>query len=144
MSIRPGLLTALLKAGHLHGAIRWKIDVDLEACEQEVSQFGYVYRLVDTTGVDSIEDFFRVANQQLQLVKESDLSIDNFEASLQTLPENTVVVWVGWQDFAQQSANDAALVAELFDGVAQSWSGSVLIFGKSGTIPNVAELTAVG
>ncbi len=143
MSIRPGLLTALLRAGHLHGAIRWKVEVDIDASSQELIQFGYLYRLLDTTGVTSIEEFFDVANKQLELSGEANLVASNFESALNSLPKNTVIVWLGWQDFARQAPNDVALVADIFDAVAQGWEGSVLILGKAGTIANVAELSAV-
>lgn len=143
MSIRPGLLSALLKSGHLHGAIRWKTEVDIEATKQEIEQFGFTYQFLDTAGVVSIEMFFDVANQQLKLSADEQLTISNFEKSLQALPNNSVVVWLGWQDFANQAPQDASMVADIFDEVAQSWSGAVLILGKSGNYPKVAELTAI-
>ena len=144
MSIRPGLLSALLKAGHLHGAIRWKTEVDIDATAQEIEQFGYSYLFLDTAGVITIEAFFEVANKQLKLSSGEPLSISNFESLLRTLPQNSVVVWLGWQDFASKAVEDALMVADIFDEVAQSWSGAVLILGKAGSYPKVSELTAIG
>lgn len=143
MSIRPGLLAALLKAGHLHGAIRWKVDIDSGVAEQEIAMAGASQVVLDTTGVKTLDEFFAVFTQQVQGDGASLVDLSNFESVLAAHGANTAFLWTGWQEFVKHAPADATVVADIFDSVSSQWPGVVLVLGKQGAFPNVGELTSI-
>ena len=143
MGIRPGLLAAMLKAGHLQGAIRWKVDIDSDLAQQEISMAGAYQVVLDTHGVKDLSDFFAVFHKQVAPSGVDHVDMSNFEAVVSSLPTRTAMLWIGWQDFVKHSAADAAVVADVLDVASSQWPGVVLVLGKSGTYPNIGELTSV-
>jgi hypothetical protein len=143
MSIRPGLLAALLKAGHLHGAIRWKVDIDSGVAEQEIAMAGASQVVLDTTGVKTLDEFFAVFTQQVQGESAAHVDLSNFESVLAAHGANTALLWTGWQEFVKHAPADASVVADILDSASSQWPGVVLVLGKQGAFPNVGELTSI-
>lgn len=143
MSIRPGLLAALLKAGHLHGAIRWKVDIDEGIASQEIAMAGAHQVILDTSGVKNLEDFFAVFAMQVKPLGFSSVDLSNFEDALATQAANTAFLWTGWQEFVKNAPADCEVLADIFETASAKWPGVVLVLGKQGAFPHVGELTSV-
>ncbi len=143
MGIRPGLLAAMLKADHLHGVIRWKVDIDDDSVNQELSIVGASALFLDSRSVVNVEEFLSTAGRQLECAPTTGMTIDNFSSAILALPKRSVIVWTGWQEFVGSDPAGAALIVDVLDDAIQQISGTVLVLGKVGAMPNVAELTAL-
>lgn len=133
----------MLKAGHLVGAIRWKVDLDHDVALQEIAMADANPVVLDTQGAVDLSDFFTLFQQQIAPANVDYIDLTNFETVVNSMPSHTAMIWIGWQDFVKNAPSDASVVADLFDSAATAWPGVVLIVGKSGSFPDVGELTSI-
>lgn len=133
----------MLKAGHLVGAIRWKVDLDHDVALQEIAMADANPVVLDTQGAVDLSDFFTLFYQQIAPTNVDYIDLTNFETVVNSMPSHTAMIWIGWQDFVKNAASDASVVADVFDAAATAWPGVVLIVGKSGSFPDVGELTSI-
>ena len=138
----PGLLAALLKTGRLTGVLRWKVELTAEQVAVEQAASGFTAFQLDTTGVKSLTEFFAVCSKQFNGAA-TDFS--SFESLLKNLNNGAsiFVIWSGWEDFAKENYDDALAIVNIFEEVAQTWPGTVLVVGKNGKFKDLAELAGV-
>ncbi len=140
--VRPGLLSALLKANYLKGALRWKIDLSDVAFEQEVAQSGMQGWLIDTTGAKSKSDVMSMIARQLDFPDFFNGNFDSLEECLGNLnqAQPAFIVWRGWEGFVRESKDDARVIGDIFDTASTLWPGAVLFVGRTGDFPDIGEL----
>jgi len=141
--VRSGLLSALLKAHYLKGALRWKIEISDEIFVQELAQSAWQGWLLDTTGAKSKDEVMAMMAHQLEFTDSFSGSFESFEQCLVGLNHSqpTFLVWRGWEQFVRESRDDARIIGDILDTVSMQWPGTVLVVGRTGDFPDIGELS---